>query len=211
MFVKNRMSPNPIWVSPEASIFEALDIMKQKKIRRLPVVDRGKLAGIVTQLDLLKVSPSPATSLSVFEINYLIARMKVGEVMAREVVTVTPDTIIEEAALLMRDNRIGGLPVVDGDGRVVGIITETDIFDIFIDMLGLRRAGARLTLQVEDRPGVLADITRIIKELDVSIASLVTFPRREGLADLVIRLYIKDAGPVAEALTRNGYQVIHVA
>ncbi|HRU33343.1 MAG TPA: CBS domain-containing protein, partial [bacterium] len=144
MFVRWRMTPNPIVIDPETSILDALHIMKEKKVRRLPVVAHGKLVGIVTEKDLRESPSLKATSLSIFELNYLLAKTPVSEVMTKDPITVTPDTTIEEAAVIMRDNQISGLPVVE-DGKIVGIVTETDIFDMLVKLLGFRN-GARFTL-----------------------------------------------------------------
>ncbi len=130
--VRDWMTPNPITISPRTTLPEAHQIMKEKRIRRLPVVDEnGQLVGIVTLGDVREASPSDATSLSIFELNYLLARLTVDKIMTRKVITVTPDTPIYEAARLMLEHKIGGLPVVE-DGRVVGIITESDIFKMVV-------------------------------------------------------------------------------
>ncbi|SNB72901.1 CBS domain-containing protein [Thermoflexus hugenholtzii] len=130
--VRDWMTPNPITISPRTTLPEAHQIMKEKRIRRLPVVDEnGHLVGIVTLGDVREASPSDATSLSIFELNYLLARLTVDKIMTRKVITVTPDTPIYEAARLMLEHKIGGLPVVE-DGRVVGIITESDIFKMVV-------------------------------------------------------------------------------
>ena len=177
MLVRNHMTVNPVTITPRTTIAEALEIMRENKVRRLPVMDRGRLAGIVTDRDLSEVSPSPATSLSVFEINYLLSKTRIGDVMPkhRRLVTVSPDAYLEEAALLMRENEVGGIPVVE-NGQLVGIITESDIFDAFIEIMGLRRKGTRLHLQVEDRVGVLAEITRIIRDQGINITNVVYSP-----------------------------------
>lgn len=208
MFVKNCMTPNPITVTEDTNIFEALKIMQEHKIRRLPVLHQGRLVGIVTQLDLYRVSPSPATTLSVFEMNYLLSKMTVKEVMARNLITVSPEATIEEAALLMREHDVGGLPVVEGD-RLVGIITETDLFDALIDLMGLKRAGIRLTLEVPDRPGVLADITQVVREAGVNIISLVTFQTHGGESGVVMRLATQEASGIIATLRNRGYAVTH--
>lgn len=211
MFVRNRMTANPVCITPDTPIPEALELMKKRKIRRLPVTEGQKLVGIVTQLDLMRVSPSPATSLSIFEIHYLISRMAVKEAMTKDPATISPDATIEEAALLMRERGIGGLPVVE-NGKVVGIITETDIFDSFIELLGIRRAGLRLTVQAEDKPGVLAEITQVIKEKGVNIISLAIFPLPEGnKAHVVLRLKTEAEKPLLAELERHGFKVIHVS
>jgi predicted transcriptional regulator len=129
--VKDWMTPNPICASPHTNLPEALNLMQQRRIRRLPVVDNGKLVGIVTRGDLRGAQPSEATSLSIYEINYLLARLELGKVMTRHVVTVTPNTTIGEAAKLMLRHTIAGLPVMD-TGRVVGILTESDIFRMVV-------------------------------------------------------------------------------
>jgi acetoin utilization protein AcuB len=136
MLVQDRMSRPVITVTPETPFQEALKLMQAKKIRRLPVVNpAGHLVGIVSERDLLHASPSPATSLSVWELNYLLWRLTVGDIMAEKVVTVNPATPIVEAARLMVEKKIGGLPVVNESNRVVGIITETDIFKAFVERM----------------------------------------------------------------------------
>ncbi len=168
------MTRRPITVGEDASVNEALELMHREHIRRLPVVDKeGRLVGIVSELDLLKVSPSPATTLSIYEIPYLLARIKMRDIMTRDVITVTEDTPLEEAARIMADNKIGGLPVMRGD-KLVGIITETDIFKIFLEMLGGRETGVRITLTVPEKKGMLAKITGKIAEIGGNILALGT-------------------------------------
>lgn len=161
MFVGDRMSRPVISVSPETPISDALVMFKKEHIRRAPVMKDGKLVGIVSEKDLLNASPSSATTLSVWEMNYLISKVKVKNVMTKKVVTVNRDTPIEEAARIMADKKIGGLPVVDGE-RVVGMITETDLFKVFLELMGARDKGVRVTATIEDKPGELAKVTRAI-------------------------------------------------
>ncbi len=163
MLVGERMSRPPIIIGPEMSIHDALALFKKERIRRAPVIKAGKLVGIVSEKDLLNASPSPATTLSVWEMNYLLSKLTVSEVMTKTVITVTDDTPIEEAARIMADNKIGGLPVVKGT-RVVGIITETDLFKMFLELMGARERGVRVTTLIEDAPGTLAKITKAIAE-----------------------------------------------
>jgi acetoin utilization protein AcuB len=175
MLVKNRMSRHPITVTADVHIDEALKMMRDNKVRRLPVIDKdGQLMGIVSEMDLLYASPSPATSLSVYEIHYLMARITVQDVMTKEVISIEEDTPLEEAARIMVDNKIGGLPVVR-NGTLVGIITETDLFKIFLELLGAREKGVRLTLRVPNEKGVLASITSQIAQMGGDIISLGTF------------------------------------
>jgi acetoin utilization protein AcuB len=175
MLVQERMSKSPITITEDTPIHRALKFMRDEKVRRLPVLnDKGGLVGIVSERDLLYASPSPATSLSIHEIHYLVSKITVGEVMTRDVITVSEYTPLEEAARIMADNKIGGLPVVR-DGKLVGIITESDLFKIFIEILGARDMGVRVSMLVPEQPGVLADITRAIADMGGNIISLGTF------------------------------------
>ena len=210
MMVKTRMTPNPITATPEMGILDALKLMQEHKVRRLPVLDKGKLVGIVVESQLLRIAPSPATTLSVFEMNYLLAKMRIKDVMTPNPVTVTPDTLIEEAAVLMRENVVSGLPVLDGN-KLIGIITETNIFDAFIDSMGLRSTGARISLEMEDKPGMLAGITKIIRDHGISIISLATFHQGREKRSIVLRLDTTDVDAVLRDLANAGYAVTHVA
>jgi acetoin utilization protein AcuB len=175
MLVRVRMSTNPVTILADAPITEALRVMRQNQVRRLPILDKeGKLIGIVSEKDLLYASPSPATSLSIYEMHYLLSRLKVTEVMTADVITVTPDIPLEEAARIMADNKIGGLPVMENE-KLVGIITETDIFKVFLEMLGAREKGFRLTLNIPERKGEMARITTEIAQLGGNILALGTF------------------------------------
>ncbi|WP_298004258.1 CBS and ACT domain-containing protein [Anaerolinea sp.] len=172
MLVKERMSHPVLTITPDVPVQEALARMRNDKVRRYPVVDkRGKLIGIVTDSDLMNASPSEATTLSVWEINYLLSRITVERVMTRNPITVSEDTTVEEAARIMADNKIGGLPVLR-DNRLVGIITETDLFKIFLEMLGARTAGVRVTVEVPDTPGKLHEITGAIYQLGGNIQGM---------------------------------------
>jgi len=164
MLVGERMSFPIITTSPETPINEALNLMRQERIRRTPVIDKGKLVGIISDHDLLNASPSPATSLSIWEMNYLLSKITVKDVMTKNVITVLDTTPIEEAARIMADNKIGGLPVMRSD-KVVGIITETDLFKIFIELMGAREAGIRVTVLVSEKHGKLAELTKAVSEI----------------------------------------------
>jgi acetoin utilization protein AcuB len=175
MLVRERMSTKPVTITADVPITEALRVMRQNQVRRLPVLDPdGRLIGIVSEKDLLYASPSPATSLSIYEMHYLLSNLKVEELMTTDVITVTPDVPLEEAARVMADNKIGGLPVVDGD-MLVGIITETDIFKLFLELLGAREQGLRLTIEVPERKGEIARLTTKIAQLGGNILALGTF------------------------------------
>lgn len=209
MFVRWRMTPNPIVIDPEVSILDALHIMKEKKVRRLPVVAHGKLVGIVTERDLRESPSFKATSLSIYELNYLLAKTPVKEVMTKDPITVTPETTIEEAAVIMRDNEISGLPVVQ-DGKVVGIVTETDIFDMLVKLLGFRK-GIRITLSLENRVGAIADLTNIFKELRINIISIVAFEEEyKEQGNVVVRVEADNIERLIKALESAGIKIIHI-
>jgi acetoin utilization protein AcuB len=169
------MSHPVITIHPELPIQEALFRMRQENVRRFPVVDkRGKLVGIVSEKDLLDASPSDATSLSIFELNYLLNRVSVEEIMTRNVITIDEDTPIEDAARIMANNKIGGLPVMR-NSEVVGIITETDLFKVLLELMGAHESGIRLTVMAPNVPGELAKLTKAIYDIGGNIVSLGTF------------------------------------
>jgi len=161
MFVGERMSRPVISVSPDVPINEVLVMFREEHIRRAPVMKEGKLIGIVSERDLLNASPSQVTSLSVWELNYLISKVTVKSVMTKKVITVDKDTPIEEAARIMADKKIGGIPVMS-EGKVVGMITETDLFKAFLELMGARQKATRVTATIPDQPGELAKITKAI-------------------------------------------------
>jgi acetoin utilization protein AcuB len=174
MLVGDRMTKGPITITDDTSIDKALKLMHDNNIRRFPVLDKhGKLVGIVSEKDLLYVSPSPATSLSMWEIPHLLSKIKMRDTMTKDVITVTEDVPLEEAARIMVDNKVGGLPVMR-DGDLVGIITETDLFKVFLEMLGAREGAVRLTMLVPEEKGVLAKIAGKIAEMGGNILALGT-------------------------------------
>lgn len=175
MLIKERMSRHPITVTPDTSLFDALRIIRDEKIRRLPVLDSaGKLVGIISEKDLLYASPSPATTLSIYEMNYLISKIKIKELMTTRVITVEDDCPLEEAARIMVDNNISSLPVMSG-GTLVGMVTESDLFKIFIELLGARQKGLRVTILMTEGVGVLAKLTSGLAALEADILALGTF------------------------------------
>jgi acetoin utilization protein AcuB len=175
MLVGRRMTRSVITMEPDTSMEEALNLMHREHIRRVPVVDKhGALVGIITEMQLLQASPSDATTLSKFEIAGLMNKVKIESLMTKNVITVTEDTPLEEAAGIMVDKKIGGLPVVQGE-KVVGIITETDLFKIFLEMLGARKEGIRVSTIIRDEPGKIAEITKAIFTAGGNIVSLGTF------------------------------------
>jgi len=175
MLVGERMTRPVLFVAPETPVQDALAQMRKERVSRYPVLNKkGKLVGIVSEDDLLNASPSDATSLSVWEINYLLSKITVERVMSKEVVTVTEDTPLEEAARLMADNRIGGVPVLRGE-EVVGMITQTDIFRVFLEMLGGRQSGWRVIVYVKNEKGILHRLTKAIDDIGGNIIALTTY------------------------------------
>ncbi len=175
MLVHERMSRNPYTITADTPVEEALRRMREFHVRRFPVVNQAnRLVGIVAERDLLYASPSPATSLSIYELHYLLSKLTVDEVMTKDVITVTEDTPVEDAARIMADRKIGSVPVVR-DGQLVGIITETDLFKLFLELLGARKKGVRLTMLLPDVKGTLAKVTGAIAEQGGNIIALGTF------------------------------------
>jgi acetoin utilization protein AcuB len=169
------MTPNPITVTPDLSISEAMEWMKREQVRRFPVLNKaGKLIGIVTDDDLVHATPSSATSLSMWEVSYLLSKVTVEEVMTKEVVTIEEDCPLEEAARIMADKKIGGMPVMR-DGKVVGIITESDLFKVFLELFGAREKGVRLTLLAPYYKGSLAEISTAITKKGGMILAMNVF------------------------------------
>ena len=210
MFVANCMTKNPITIAPDVGIDEAAKIMDKGHFRRLPVVEHGKLVGFFTNRDLLRASPSAATTLDRFEMRTLLSKIKVADVMQKNVITVTDTTTIEEAALVMAREKIGGVPVLSEVGKVVGIISSTDIFRAFVTVMGLDSGKTRLTIAVADRKGVLRDIATVLADLDINIDSMVTIPQPSGTYDIIIRADIADVETVKERLAAKGFTVSHV-
>ncbi len=174
MLVKDRMTPNPVTISPSTSFPEAFRTLREKGIRHLPVMEDEKLVGVLARPDLFHASPSVATTLSVFEMNYLLANLHIREVMTSPPITVAEDAPLEEAARILVKKRIGSLPVMR-NGKLVGMITETDIFEAFVEVLGGEDAQLRVTVQVPDVRGELARLSGVIAGLGGNICSVARF------------------------------------
>ncbi|MEW6183255.1 MAG: CBS and ACT domain-containing protein [Bacillota bacterium] len=207
MFVRDCMTANPITISKDTQIFQALEIVRNQNIRHLPVVKDGKLIGLVTERGLLRVSPSPATTLSVYELNYILTKITVAEALIKNPIVVAPDLPIEEAALLMRERKVGCLPVVEGN-KLVGIITQTDMVETLVRLFGLRTAGSRIVIEAVDRIGVLNEISELCKARGINIRSLATFEREPGVYHLTFRLGVPDARDLRTDIEKMGYKVI---
>lgn len=198
MFVGERMSHPVITVSPEMPVHEALAMFKKEHIRRAPITKNGKMIGIVSERDLLNASPSPATSLSVWEMNYLISKVTVKQVMSKKVQTIDVNTPIEEAARIMADQKIGGMPVMRS-GKIVGMITETDLFKILLELMGAREKSLRVTAIIADKPGQLAKITKAIAEAGGNFIAFGMFSGPDASSKI---LTFKVAGMKKETVTK---------
>lgn len=198
MLVGERMSHPVISIDPETSIHDAINLMKKEHINRLPVIKKGKMIGIVSDKDLLNASPSAATTLSVWEMNYLLSKITVKDVMSKDVHTVMEDTPIEEAARLMADTEVGGLPVVRGKD-VIGMITENDLFKILLELTGARESGVRVTILMKEQQGQLAKITQTISDAGGNFIALGTF-LGEGTSNRLVMFKI--SGLELTAVTR---------
>ena len=199
MFVRDFMTADPLSIGPKTTYPEAIALMREKKIRRLPVMEKGKLVGIVVEKDLLSSQPSPATTLSIHEMYSLLERLKVEQFMTSPVVTATVNCPMEAAASIMIDRKIGCLPVMD-DKKLVGIITETDIFKAFVSVLGGFVEGVRLTIELPDRPGQLAKIAEDIAAANGNIIAVTTTNLN---ADATSEVTIKETGADVESLKKR--------
>jgi acetoin utilization protein AcuB len=212
-FMREKINKNPVTIGPEASFYEARALIHDKGIRHLPVVDKGsRLLGIVTDRDIREAAPSDATLLSVQELHYLLGKLKVSSFMTpkEKLITITPDTIIEEAVQLMHDHKIGCLPVLEGD-KLYGIFTETDALAHLVDVFGLKEKGTRLTIALEDKPGTMLDALEVMKRHNVNIISVVTPSFMvEGKRIAAMRIRTEDYKKIVEELEKKGFEVLSI-
>lgn len=206
MFVRNKMTTNPFTISPDHAIPDAHEIMTKHNIRRLPVVKDGKLVGVVSKEDISR--SSIATTLSINELTYLLAKTKISKVMTKKPITISPDALLEEAAILMRDNHVSFLPVVD-NGKLVGIITESDIFDSFIELLGFREKGTRLTIEVKDEPGIMSHLTGIFAIYGANITHVAVYRGTGGKSAIVTGINSQNTEEIEKAIEEHGYKIIY--
>ncbi len=212
-FMREKIQKNPITIAPNASFYEARNLIHEKGVRHLPVVDKNnKLVGIVTDRDIREAAPSDATLLSVQELNYLLGKLKVSSFMTPKdkLITITPDTLIEEAVELMHDHKIGCLPVLEG-GKLYGIFTETDALDHLVDIFGLKQKGIRLSIALEDKPGTMLGILEVFKKHSVNIISIVSPSFMvEGKRIAAIRVKTESYKDLVSDLEKGGYDVLSI-
>lgn len=212
MRIKDVMTKNPLTVDVDTLVLDAQKLMRENHIRRLPVLDKGKLVGIITQHDLLMASPSPATSLSIHELNYLLSKMKVKEIMHKNPVTLTPETAFEEALKIGQDKKIGSFPVLD-KGKLVGIATESDIVRFLTRALGLREEGSRITIEgLGASLSELEKMIQIINQHETIILSMISMPRPEKKDWIVVlRLKTSQPDPIVKTFKKAGFNVTYAA
>ena len=211
MFVGLRMSRNVPVCAPDDGLDKAIQVMRDQKARQLVVAEGDQVVGVLSRIDLQHVLPSTATTLSVNEMNYQLSRLKVRDYMTHKVVSVAPDTTIEEAARAMHDSDVSGLPVVK-NGRLVGLINRTMMLEVFIEEMGLQVASSRITLELDDTPGQVLNVAQIIRDRGLNIVSIATFfhgPTDKRL--VVFRVKTSEPAPVEEALRAAGYRIVTAA
>ena len=190
MLVKDWMTTDPITVTPDTSVMKASQVMRENNIRRLPVVDEmGAPVGMLTDRDLKEASPSKATTLDVHELYYLLSELKVKDIMTRNVVTIRPEDTVERAAVIMLEHKITGFPVV-ADGRVVGVLSQGDIFRVLTSITGIYRGGTVFSLKLEDRPGSIKEVADIIRKHGGRMVSILSSYDlvEEGCRNVAIRI-----------------------
>lgn len=210
MRIRDIMTKNPLTVDSETPLFEAKKIMKENNILRLPVVDKGKLVGMVTERMILEASPSPATSLSIHELHYLIAKMKVKDIMVKNPITISPDATFEETLLLGQEKGIGGFPVMD-KGRLVGIATQSDLVRFIASIWGAKEKASTIVIEgVSQRFGLFKEIISIIDRHEVPILSIMTYIAPERVdCDLIIRVRTKKVDSLVKDLKKAKFKVMH--
>jgi acetoin utilization protein AcuB len=191
LLVENWMNPNVVTVDADDSMLDATKLLKEHNIRHLPVLEKGKLVGVITDRDLKRASPSDATALEAHELLYLIANIKVREIMTKNPITVPYNYTIEEAAELLLQARISGMPVVDKDGDVIGTITQTDLFKVLISLTGVGKKGVQFAFLLEDRAGSIKDVADVIRAYGGRMASILSSYEKapEGHRYVYIRMY----------------------
>ncbi|AEB08171.1 CBS and ACT domain-containing protein [Desulfobacca acetoxidans] len=190
MLIREWMATDVLTVDENTSMMKALHLMKENKIRRLPVMSHGKLVGIISDRDLKEASPSKATTLDVHELYYLLAEIKIKEIMTKNPITIQPDETIERAAVVMLENKVSGLPVVNGKSELVGIVTQSDIFRAFVNITGIYRGGVQFAFSLDDRPGSIKEVADTVREHGGRIVSILssTDMAVEGTRNVYIRI-----------------------
>lgn len=211
MAVKDFMTRKVVYISPDTTVSHAADLMREQGLHRLPVIENDQLVGLVTEGTIAQASPSKATSLSIYEMNYLLNKIKVKDVMIRDVVTVSGYASLEDATYLMLKNKIGILPVVDNH-QVYGVITDRYVFQAFLEIAGYGEEGIRVRFVTEDEVGVLGKIVSLIVEENLNISHTVNIPRKDGKVIIEVQIDESiDLPALKEKFEANGIQVEEIA
>lgn len=211
MLVQEHMTTSPITIKNDKSIQDALNILKKHKLRGLPVMAGDRLVGLVTEKELLAVTPSPATTLSVYEIKDLLSKLAVKDVMIKTPITIDSDCTIEESALVMREHRIGFLPVMDDREKLVGVITQTDIFDALIQLFGLRKVGTRIVLEAKNKIGLISELTGVVSSFNINVISIAVWEKSQHNLQVILRLSTVEPDQIIEEFKKHGYNIILVS
>ena len=209
MYVRDEMTKNLITINANDVISKAAEIMAEKKLHRLPVLQDGELVGLVTKGKITSSTSGGATSLSIFELNYLLNRTSVKEVMIKkkDLITISSDKLMEDAADMMLRHDIGCLPVVD-NGELVGILTQNDLFKAFLDILGYNRKGSRIDICVPDTLGVLGEVSKVFVANEANITNFTVYRNNDDTtADLILRSDLVETDKLVEDLKDNGFIV----
>ena len=210
MYMGRKMTTDLITVTPDTPLVKARDLLREHNVKQVPVVDKkGDLVGILTDRDIKQAWASPATTLSIYELTYVLQKLTVESVMVKDLITITPNATIERAAKILHERKIGSLPGVEGE-KLVGIITSTDLMEVLLDGLGVQEQSGRLVVLVRDRIGVLADVCTLLKEANISIVSMITLPLHQypGIHELVMRVPSANRDSAVQRLSDSGYRVI---
>ncbi|MEG0330153.1 MAG: CBS and ACT domain-containing protein [Longicatena sp.] len=210
MYVKNRMTKNPVCIDINSKISDVVDIMSERELHRIPVVNGKKLVGLVTEGMISKNGATKATSLSIYELNYLLSKTSVDAIMIRDVISIQEDRFLEDAALLMFKHDIGCLPVVNNENEVVGILTSNDVLSSFLDILGYRESGSRVCVSVKDELGTIGDLSQIFVKNNCNITHLGVYSQHNGCADIIIHIDTFQTDALEKDLEAHDYKVLSI-
>lgn len=210
MFVRDNMTKDPVCITPEQTISQVVDLMSEKKLHRLPVVQGKRIVGLVTEGTISASGASKATSLSIYELNYLLSKTTVDTIVIRNVITIHEDALMEDAAMTMLKNDIGCLPVVDENGEISGILTQNDVFNAFLEILGYREEGSRIIIGVKDELGAIGEISKVFVRNHCNITHIGVYRNENGHADIIFRIDSFETEALEKDLQDSGYQVLSV-
>lgn len=211
MYVKNFMISDVISIFPEATLSLAFQTLYEANVKNLPVVKSGKLVGMVSEKILNEFSPSKSTSLSVYEINYVLSKTYVEEIMEKSIVTCTEDMLIEEVAMMMIEKDVHMVPVINENNTLIGIITRTDVINSFINIIGARTKGTRYTFSMVDKPGAFFDITQTTLKHNINITNVTVFDEKEDdVKEVVIKVDSINTTELEKDFSEKGYNILRI-